>query len=103
MADEPDNLTLAILREIRSQIATMQTNMATKDDVNALGRVVAADLHDLNAKIDKTRTDLSGQIATLREAVTHYHSSVIGHGVIISELEARMRRVEQHLGLPIDN
>jgi hypothetical protein len=25
---------------------------------------------------------------------------VIGHGVLISELEARMRRVEQHLDLP---
>jgi hypothetical protein len=25
---------------------------------------------------------------------------LIGHGVIISELETRMRRVEQHLNLP---
>ena len=29
-----------------------------------------------------------------------YHTSVIGHGVLISDLEARVRRVEQHLNLP---
>jgi len=29
-----------------------------------------------------------------------YHTSVIGHGILISELEARVRRVEQHLNLP---
>jgi len=40
------------------------------------------------------------QIVGLRRAVVEYHSTVIGHGLIISELEARMRRVEQHLNLP---
>ena len=39
-------------------------------------------------------------IAGLRRAVIEYHTSVIGHGILISELEARMRRVEQHLDLP---
>lgn len=128
MADEPDNLTLRILREIRE-------NMATKDDltravagvnaridgvdaridgvndrIDGLGCAVAADIHDLaggihnlNAKIDGTRADLSAQIGTLREAVTHYHSSVIGHGVIISELEARVSRIERHLHIDPDN
>jgi hypothetical protein len=27
------------------------------------------------------------------------HSATVGHGVLISELEAQARRVEQHLGL----
>ena len=40
------------------------------------------------------------QIVGLRRAVVEYHSTVIGHGLIISELEARMRRVEQRLNLP---
>jgi hypothetical protein len=29
-----------------------------------------------------------------------YHSSAIGHGVLIGELEERLRRVEERLGLP---
>ena len=40
------------------------------------------------------------QVAGLRRAVVEYHTSVIGHGILISELEARVRRVEQHLNLP---
>ena len=43
---------------------------------------------------------IKGEVADLRQAVTHYHSSVVGHGILISELEARMRRVEDHLNLP---
>ena len=44
-------------------------------------------------------TAVKGEVADLRQAVTHYHSSVMGHGILISELEARMRRVEDHLNL----
>jgi hypothetical protein len=47
-----------------------------------------------------TRKELTEQIVGLRRAVIEYHTSVIGHGVLISELEARMRRVELHLNLP---
>ncbi len=53
----------------------------------------------VNAKIDATRKELSDQIMGLRRAVVDYHSVVIGHGVLISEPEARLRRVEQHLNL----
>jgi hypothetical protein len=28
-----------------------------------------------------------------------YHSSTIGHGVLYSEIEERVRRIEQHLKL----
>jgi hypothetical protein len=34
--------------------------------------------------------------------LAEYHSSVLGHGILISELDARLRRVETHLGLPPD-
>jgi hypothetical protein len=46
------------------------------------------------------RRELSEQIVGLRRAVVEYHSSVIGHGILISELEERVRRVERHLDLP---
>jgi chromosome segregation ATPase len=103
---EPDNLVLHLLREIRSEMKDMRTEMATKDDVaevrsdmKSLRADVASDLHGLDAKVDKTRKELSEQVVGLRRAVVEYHSAVIGHGMIISDLEARLRRVEQHLNL----
>jgi len=53
-------------------------------------------LDGLSAKVDK----LSGDVATLRQTLIEYHASVLGHGILISELDARLRRVEQHLNLP---
>jgi chromosome segregation ATPase len=44
--------------------------------------------------------DLTGQVHFLRDAVTSYHASVMGHGILISELDARVRRIEHHLDLP---
>ena len=80
--------------------------MATKSDLNLLraDRIADLDLHSLRADVASdllsTRKELSEQIVGLRRAVVEYHTSVIGHGILISELEARMRRVEQHLNLP---
>jgi hypothetical protein len=104
---EPESLILQILREmraelgdvrsdigdLRSDIGRIRTDFATKSDMHTLRADVAAD-------ILSTRKELSEQIVGLRRAVIEYHTSVIGHGVLISELEARMRRVEQHLNLP---
>ncbi|BDV34546.1 hypothetical protein [Methylocystis iwaonis] len=94
MADEPENLVLQLLREMRGEMADMRSEM------HSLRADVASDLHMLDAKIGAVRKDLSDQIVGLRRAVVDYHSSVVGHGVIISELEARLRRVELHLDLP---
>ena len=75
-----------------------------RSEMQSLRADVASDLHTLDAKIEATaaatRKDLSEQIVGLRRAVVEYHSAVIGHGVLISELEARLRRLEQHLNLP---
>ena len=90
----PDNLVLQLLREMRA-------DMATKDDIAKLGAElrsevrslradVASDIHNLDAKIDGTRKEMSEQIVGLRRAVI---------GNIIADLEARIRRVEQRLGL----
>jgi outer membrane murein-binding lipoprotein Lpp len=111
MSDEqPENLVLHLLREIRSEMATKSELAGVKADLSSqiadlssemgsLRADVASDLHTLDAKIDATRKDLSEQIVGLRRAVIDYHSSVIGHGTLISDLEARLRRVEQRLGL----
>jgi hypothetical protein len=65
---------------------------------------IRSEIHSLRADVAAdfvaVRRDLSEQIVGLRWAVVEYHSAVLGHGVLVSELEARVRRIEQHLSLP---
>lgn len=110
MSEQADNLVLHLLREMRAEMAGMRAEMATKNglaelrselrsEIGSLRADVASDLATLDAKIDRTRKDLSEQIVGLRRAVVEYHTTVVGHGVLISDLEGRLRRVEQTLGL----
>ncbi|MGA2794720.1 MAG: hypothetical protein ABSE69_14560 [Roseiarcus sp.] len=107
MANEPDGLVLELLRGLRADVADVKTDMATKSeltelkaDIESLRADVASDLLTVQAKNEAEHKSTRDQIVGLRRAVVEYHSAVIGHGVLISELEARMRRVEQHLSLP---
>lgn len=97
---EPENLVLQLLREMRDDLAGVREGMATKADVGEL----RADLQSLRADVASDlltiEKRMSEQIVGLRRAVMEYHSSAIGHGILISELEERIRRVEQHLNLP---
>ena len=47
-------------------------------------------------KLDSFEEAVNG----LRETLTQYHSSVMGHGILITDLEHRVRRIEDHLHLP---
>ena len=111
MSDEPDSVILQLLRQMRAEMGDMRADitdmraditdnrstMVTKDElraeINSLRADVASDLL-------VARKETSDQIAGLRRAVMEYHTTVIGHGSLISDLEARVRRVEQHLDLP---
>jgi chromosome segregation ATPase len=107
MTEEPASVILELLRQmrpelgdVRSDVSQLRADSATKSDLSTL----RTDMHtlraDIAADILSNRKELSEQIVGLRRAVVEYHTSVIGHGILISELEARMRRVEQHLSLP---
>ncbi len=101
MSQEPESLVLELLRNIRADIARVDDKVETmKGDMHSLRADVAADLVAVSARIDAMRKETGDQIVGLRRAVIEYHSAVLGHGMLISELEARMRRVEQHLNLP---
>jgi hypothetical protein len=63
-----------------------------KRDVGGLTR----DVNNLTRDVK----DLTYGQTTLRQTLTEYHSSVIGHGILISHLEDRVRRIEHHLNLP---
>jgi hypothetical protein len=104
MSGEPENLTLVLLREIRAELADVRENMATKveltngladvrSEIRSLRADVASDMMTLEKRLGE-------QIVGLRRAVMEYHSSAIGHGVLLTEFEERLRRLEQHVGLP---
>lgn len=100
MTSEPESLILHLLREMRAEMADMRQQMATKAELAA----IKSDMHSLRADVAadliQTRRELSEQIVGLRRAVMDYHSTVIGHGVLIGNLEGRVLRMEQHLNLP---
>lgn len=104
MSGEPENLVLQLLRDMRGDIAGIQAKMATKEQIAELGVELKGDMHSLRADVASDlmtlEKKLSEQITGLRRSVIEYHSSIIGHGVLITELEERVRRLEQHLKLP---
>ena len=104
---EPENLVLKLLREMRGDMSEMRGEMATKGDVAKLEHNIA----DVRSDVKSLRADvasdmmllekrLSERIAHLNRAVMEYHSSAVGHGVLIGEFDERLRRVEEHLKLP---
>ena len=103
---EPENLVLKLLREMRAEMATKGDLVRLENRVERLENKVEdvrSEVHSLRADVasDLMTMDkhLEERIAGLRRAVMEYHSSAIGHGVLISELEERVRRIERHLDL----
>src|ERR1700723_420621 len=99
MANEPDNLVLELLRGLRGQMGELKTELKRdiselraelKADINSLRADVGSDLLTMQAKSDAehkaTRDAVRAQVDGLRRQVFEYHSSVIGHGMLISEL-----------------
>lgn len=104
MSDEPGNMILRLLRDMRAE-------MATQADVARLRSETAAGFSELRSEMNSLRADVASdtlvlrkdvadQMAGPRRAVFEYHSSVVGHGILIAEPEERIRRVGQHLNLP---
>ena len=50
-------------------------------------------------EVKRDMTEVKQGQASLRQTLTEYHSSVMGHGILFSNLEDRVRRIEQHLNL----
>jgi chromosome segregation ATPase len=68
---------------------------ARQDAMEALLRQHTRRLDSLTFDVSNIRRDLGG----LRVEVRDYHGAVIGHGLQITELDERVRRIEEHLGL----
>ena len=68
-------------------------------DVAGLKQDVAGLKQDV-ASLDRRMGNVEADVRGLRQAVTDYHASVLGHGFLLSELDDRVRRIERHLDLP---
>lgn len=98
MAD-PENLVLQLLREMRADMVTKAdiARLETKiTDVDAKVMSLAADIASDLSTLEK---HVGERIAGLRRAVMEYHSSAIGHGVLFTEIDERVSRIERHLNL----
>jgi hypothetical protein len=103
---EPENFTLALLRKIdakvdnlRDEVSAMREVMATKNDIADVRSEISSLRADVASDLMTLEKRLGGQISGLRRSVMEYHSSAIGHGVLLTEFEERLRRLEQHVGL----
>ena len=82
------------------QLLTEVARTVTGHDSKLDAIIARLDAHDRKfAEHDQKLDELAAGLSSLREALTHYHSSVIGHGILISELDERVRRIERHLKL----
>jgi tRNA U54 and U55 pseudouridine synthase Pus10 len=106
MSSKPESVMIQLLREMGAEIADIRKNMADIRSVTAAKNELAKLTHDIRSfratvasDIQVTQKETSDEIAGLRQTVMEHQRTFLRYG-IISELEARVRRVEQHLDLP---
>ncbi len=93
-------------RETRANFGVVFERLGSVEDrLGAVeGRLGALEalVQQLARRVDGLTHDVVGlrrEAASLRQSLTEYHGAVLGHGVLISELDERLSRVERHLGL----
>jgi hypothetical protein len=117
MTTEPENLVLQLLRGLRTDVAKLDAKLdetraelktefkaELRAEINSLRADVASDMLAMEKRTGEQilalQKQTGEQIEGLRQTLVHYHSAVVGHGFLISDLDARVRRVERHLELP---
>ncbi len=86
---------------MRGEVADVRSTMASKEYLDRLGADLRSDMHSLRADVASDlltlEKRLNEQLLALRRSVMEYHSTAVGHGILYSELEERVRRIEQRL------
>jgi hypothetical protein len=91
-----NGIDLAAVYQLLTEVATTVRGHSERfDQIDRRFEQVYRKFEEVDRKLVEMTADISG----LRDAVTHYHATVLGHGVWISELNERMRRIERHLKL----
>lgn len=85
---------LALLSDVLVGLRQFQQQVA--DSFAAIERRFEAIDRRFEA-IERRLQGVEQEVATLRQDVADYHSAVVGHGILISELDVRVSRIERHL------
>lgn len=89
-----------LLREVAGQVSSQSQMLASHGRMLvALNELVTSHGQRLTS-LERGQSDLRTSLQDLRQTVVEYHASVLRHGIMISELEDRVRRIERHLELP---
>jgi hypothetical protein len=105
---EPENLVLHLLREMREESRADSRRQDARVDglgakIDGLGADFRSEMHSLRADVASDFLNLekrvNDQFVALRRSVMEYHSTTIGHGMLYSELDERVRRIEQRLDI----
>lgn len=92
MVEKTENLVLHLLRQLDRKVDDLRTDLTSEiADVRSEVRTLRADVASDLMTVEKR---LGDQIVGLRGTVMEYHSSVIGHRVLFTELEERFRASE---------
>ena len=75
-------------RKLNEIVATVNDHIRRFDEVAVI-------LNDHGRKLD----DLAQAVTDLRGTVGHYHHSVIGQGIVVNDLDERVKRLEERLAL----
>ncbi len=113
MSEEPENLTLALLRKLDAKIEKLQLEVAyirdvmtTKCDsvdirkeITSFRAQFVCDLAAFEKRSFEQERRLSDRIAERRSTAVEHHFSALDHGLLLTEFEERLRRLERHVGL----
>lgn len=88
---------LALLSDVLVGLRQFQQQVA--DSFAAVDRRFEGIERRLDA-VEREVSMLRQNLVTLRQDVAGYHAAVVGHGILITELDARVSRIERHLDMP---
>jgi uncharacterized coiled-coil DUF342 family protein len=81
-----------LLTEVARRVVAIETRL--DDHTKKLNELVGA-VNQHSRKMD----DLSAGFRELHRSVDQYHGAVIGHGIDLTQLDERVKRIEDHLQL----
>jgi phage shock protein A len=91
------------MRDMRSELKDLRSEMATKSDLAEVKAELQSEIKSLRADVASDflthEKRMNDQFTTLRRAVMEYHSTAVGHGMLYTELEERVRKIEQRLDM----
>ncbi len=84
---------------LKQDVTVLKQDVAVlKQEAGLLNREFALMGHEFTL-MQRDMAELKHGFATQNQTITQYHASVMGHGMLLTEMDERLLRVERHLDL----